>query len=49
MDKNQTDRWTLLRAHFYMEAAQRLLILGHNVAAVVLLDWMDKEMRKLDY
>lgn len=49
MNINQTERWTLLRAHFYMEAAQRLLILGHETAAAVVLSWMDEEMKKLDH
>ena len=49
MGENQTERWTLLRAHFYMEAAQRLLMLGHERAAAVVLGWMDEEVRKLDH
>lgn len=49
MEKNQTERWTLLRAHFFMEAGQRLLTLGHEAAAAVVLSWMDEEMRKLDH
>lgn len=49
MEQNQTERWTLLRAHFYMETGQRLLMLGYDRAAAVVLSWMDEEMRKLDH
>lgn len=49
MMKNSADRWPLLRATVYMETAQRLLVLGHEAAAAVVLSWMDEEMRKLDH
>lgn len=49
MEENLNDVWCALRARFYGEAAQRLLLLGHFAAAAVVLAWMDEEAAKIDH
>ena len=49
MDKNLDDIWCALRARYYGECAQKLLLTGHFRAAAVVLDWMDQEVAKLDH
>lgn len=38
--------WDDLRAHFYYEIAQRLLLAGQNEAVSMVLDWAEREARK---
>ena len=49
MEENLNDIWCALRARFYSECAQKLLLLGHFTAAAVVLSWMDEEVAKLDH
>ena len=49
MEENLNESWAALRALFYGEAAQKLLLLGHFAAAAVVLDWMDQEVCRLDH
>lgn len=49
MEEKLSERWAALRALFYGEAAQKLLLLGHFAAAAVVLDWMDQEVGKFDH
>lgn len=49
MDKYVEDCWHALRAKYYGEVAQKLLLLGDFRAAAVVLDWMDEEARKIDH
>ena len=49
MEKNLNDIWCALRARYYGECAQRLLLLGEFRAAAVVLSSMDEEARKLDH
>ena len=48
MEENLNDIWCALRARFYSECAQKLLLLGPFTAAAVVLSWMDEEVAKLD-
>lgn len=49
MDKYVNDCWHTLRAKYYGEVAQKLLLLGEFRAAAVVLSWMDEEARKIDH
>ncbi len=49
VEKNLNDTWRALRAHYYGEVAQKLLLLGHLRAAAVVLSWMDEEAEKIDH
>ena len=49
MDRNVDGIWCALRARYYGEVAQKLLLMGHFRAAAVVLDWMDQEVAKLDH
>lgn len=48
MEKETVEAWHALRARYYGEVAQKLLLMGHFRAAAVVLDWMDEEARKID-
>ena len=49
MEEKLSESWAALRALFYGEVAQKLLLLGHFAAAAVVLDWMDQEVGKFDH